>query len=273
MAFKHILVYLDNDAECSARMSYAVDLALSFDARLAGMYARRMLTVPSYAAVHIPAPVLADYEAISDGLASDAKAAFEQLTGREGLSSEWRLLDGFVPDAIARAAHCTDLVVLPQTGDNEADLNETYSTDSSLLRAAAPVLIVPYAGHFTVPAAHVVIAWNNSREAGRAVREALPLLHKASKITVLSITEPDREELTGADLGAYLAHHNLQVELKQIPAGEVSTSDALLSSVADNAGDLLVMGGYGRSRLMETVLGGATRGILAHMTVPVLMSH
>ena len=99
------------------------------------------------------------------------------------------------------------------------------------------------------------------------------MLHKAEKITVLSITEPDSEELTGADVGAYLAHHNLEVELKQIPAGDVGIADALLSSVADNAGDMLVMGGYGRSRLMETVLGGATRGILAHMTVPVFMSH
>ena len=273
MAFKHILAYVDSDAECAARLRYAADLAALFDARLTGLYARRMLTVPSYAAVHIPAPVLADYQAISDGMAHAAKAAFEQVTRGEGLSSEWRWLEGFVPDAIARVAQCTDLVVLPQTGDNDADLNETYSIDTALLKAAAPVLVMPYAGHFEVPAEHIVIAWNNSREAGRAVREALPLLHKAKKITVLSIIQPDSAELIGADLGAYLSHHNLQVELKQIPAGEISTSDALLSCVADTAGDMLVMGAYGRSRLMETVLGGATRGILAHMTVPVFMSH
>ncbi|MDH3713211.1 MAG: universal stress protein [Gammaproteobacteria bacterium] len=273
MAFKHILAYVDNDAECSARLQYAVDFAALFDARLTGLYARRLLTVPSYAAVHIPAPVLADYEEVSERMARDAKAAFEQLAGGEGIACEWRLLEGFVPDAIARAAQCTDLVVLPQTADNEADLNETYSTDSVLLKAAAPVLVIPYAGRFQVPAEHVVIAWNNSREAGRAVREALPLLHKSQRITVLSIAEPEREELLGADLGAYLAHHDLQVELKQIPAGDCSTADALLSCIADNTGDLLVMGGYGRSRLLETVLGGTTREILAHMTVPVLMSH
>lgn len=273
MAFKHMLAYVDNDAECAARLRYAVEFASLFDARLTGLYARRMLTVPSYAAVHIPAPVLADYESISDGMVSDARAAFDKATGDAGLSSEWRQLEGFVPDAIARAAQCTDLVVLPQTGDNEADLNETYSTDSALLRAAAPVLVVPYVGKFRPPAAHVVVAWNNSREAGRAVREALPLLHKAERITILSVSTHGQEELIGADLGAYLAHHNLEVELKQIPAGDIDTADALLSSVADDAADMLVMGAYGRSRLLETVLGGATRDILAHMTVPVFMSH
>jgi nucleotide-binding universal stress UspA family protein len=273
MAFKHILAYVDNDAECGARLRYAADLAALFEARLTGLYARRLLTVPSYAAVHIPAPVLADYEEVSEGMARDAQTAFEKMCGGEGVACEWRPLEGFVPDAIARAAQCTDLVILPQTSDDGADLNETYSTDSALLKAAAPVLIVPYAGRFQVPAEHVVIAWNNSRESGRAVREALPLLHKAQRITVLSIAPPEREELLGADLGAYLSHHDLQVELKQIPPGDCSTADALLSCIADNAGDLLVMGGYGRSRLLETVLGGTTREILAHMTVPVFMTH
>jgi len=227
MAFKHILAYVDNDAECRARLRYAAELAALFEARLTGLYSRRLLTIPSYAAVHIPAPVLSDYEEISDSMAVDARAAFEKLTSGESVASDWRLLEGFLPDAIARAAQCADLVILPQTGDNEADLNETYSADSALLKAAAPVLVVPYAGKFEVPAQHAVIAWNNSRESGRAVREALPLLHKAKSMTVLSVVDPDRDELVGADVGAYLAHHGLQVELKQIPGHDIGTADVV----------------------------------------------
>ncbi len=90
---------------------------------------------------------------------------------------------------------------------------------------------------------------------------------------MLSINAPDRGEFVGADLGAYLAHHNLDVEVKQMPAGDCSPADALLSYIADEAGDLIVMGGYGRLRILETVLGGTTREILAHMTAPTFMAH
>lgn len=273
MAFKHILVYVDNDAECAERLRYTAELAALFDARMVGLYARRLLTMPSYAAVHIPAPVLADYDEVSEGLAGEAQALFEQAARAGNVSGEWSPLTGYLPDAIARATCCSDLLVLPQTAGNQADLNETHSTDSTLLKAAAPVLIVPYAGRFQLPAKHVIVAWNNSREAGRAVRGALPLLHRAQRITVLSITGPGQEEIIGADLGAYLAHHNLNVVVKQVPAGDCSASDALLSFVADEGGDLIVMGGYGRSRFMETVLGGTTREILEHMTAPVFMAH
>jgi len=95
----------------------------------------------------------------------------------------------------------------------------------------------------------------------------------AVEVVIVASERPKSDEVAGADIGHHLARHGLKVEVKRIVATETDVADTLLSHVADTAADLMVMGGYGHSRLREFVLGGATRGILSSMTIPVLMSH
>ena len=103
----------------------------------------------------------------------------------------------------------------------------------------------------------------------------MPLLAKAKAIDVVIVASdrPKSDEIAGADIGQHLARHGLNVEVKRIVATDTNVADTLLSHAADTAADFMVMGGYGHSRLREFVLGGATRGILSSMTIPVLMSH
>ena len=136
-----------------------------------------------------------------------------------------------------------------------------------------PVLVVPYAGRHEGLGSRVLVAWNASREAARAVHDALPLLTRARSVVVLAVDPPDEDHIPGADIAAHLAHHGVHVEARHTVAPDIEVGDELLNLISDLGADLLVMGAYGRSRWREAVFGGATRHILAHMTVPVLMAH
>ena len=145
--------------------------------------------------------------------------------------------------------------------------------------AGRPVLAVPYAGKFDTIGKRIVIAWDARREAARAVADAVPLLEQAESVVTLSINPHGgaqagtHGEIPGADIATHLARHGISVEAQQLVANDISVGDMLLSRLSDLTADLLVMGVYGHSRARELVLGGVTRHILNHMTVPVLLSH
>jgi len=135
-------------------------------------------------------------------------------------------------------------------------------------------MIVPYIQKDEIKLDHVLVGWDGGVTAARAVGDAMPLLRKAGKVDVVTIVSKrvDEKEMPGFDIARHLARHGVNAEVKRLPSGEEPAS-TLLSYAADAATDLMVMGGYGHSRLREFVLGGTTRNILASMTVPVLMSH
>ena len=146
-----------------------------------------------------------------------------------------------------------------------------------MLQSARPTLIVPYAGQFDTIATRVMVAWDDSREAARAIRDALPLLRLARRVEVVSWTESAKSEheLRSARLAAlqrWLLWQGVGAEVK-IEKREMGVAESMLSHAADLDADLIVMGAYGHSRWTERVLGGVTRGLLEAMTVPVLMSH
>ena len=123
----------------------------------------------------------------------------------------------------------------------------------------------------------MVIAWDGSRTATRALHDAMPLLSRTEKVELLTIhhghRDDDSEEIAAIDISAHLARHDVNVEARVMVADDIDAADLLLSHVSDSSADMMVMGAYGHSRLRELVLGGMTRGILRAMTVPVLMSH
>ena len=139
---------------------------------------------------------------------------------------------------------------------------------------AAPVLVWPYTGSFSVGAETIMLAWNSTREAKRALSDALPIMQQASRVIVLGIDTGDGKHIPGADVSAYLARHGVSAEARHtISSSDLGASDALLSEISDLGAGLLVMGGYGHHRMREVLLGGVTRDILRQMTVPVVMSH
>jgi nucleotide-binding universal stress UspA family protein len=168
-------------------------------------------------------------------------------------------------------------VVGQEDPDGGGTPNAGALLEQALFSSGRPVLVVPFAGRFESLGRRVLIGWNASREAARAVNDALPLIAQAEIATVLA-ANPRRGlgghgEEPGADIARHLARHGLKVEVQHVVAPEIAAGDILLNAAAESVADLLVVGAYGHSRLREMVLGGVTRTLLRQMTLPVLLSH
>ena len=276
MGLKDLLVHVDNDPACSVRVDLAAALAARHDARLTGLHSMGWPRLPGYVEVELPQTVLDEQRRELEGLARQAETRFNEATRRRGVQGEWRLDTGDIVGTTKLHARYADLTIVGQGIDlKDAPHDLRFLPQELALAVGRPVLVVPRYGTFDTVGERVLVAWNGSREATRAVHDALPLLKLAAKVTVLSI-DPERdtaERIPSADIALHLARHGVTAEGMWSLGLDLSVGDLLLSRAADLGADLIVMGAYGHSRLRELVLGGATRHILQHMTVPVLMSH
>ena len=280
MSYRSILVHLDRSRQAAPRVAAAAALALLYDAHLIGLAPSGWVLMPSEAT---PALGLAAYqEAATKELREQAQLcvdSFEQQVMRLGISSyESRIEEGFAEGAMALAARYCDLTVVSQVDPDEPGSAAVLLPQDVLLQSGRPLLVLPYAGACSfAPASRVLVGWNASREAARAMHDALPLLQAAARVEVVVFETPEDADLKhgplpGADIGLWLSRHGVAVEAKYIPA-KVGAGEALLSRAADMSADLIVAGGYGHSRLREAVLGGVTRTLLRSSPVPVLLSH
>jgi nucleotide-binding universal stress UspA family protein len=143
-----------------------------------------------------------------------------------------------------------------------------------LFRSGGPVIFIPYIHKGPFEPKHIGVAWDGSRLAARALRDAASFLARAQTITIISVNETNASpDVSAAALTTCLAKHGLTARTERVSADHADIQPMILSIAADNGLDLIVMGGYGHSRLQERILGGVTRGMLRSMTVPTLMSH
>lgn len=278
MAFKTILVHMDDGKHCERRLAAAAALARVHAAHLVGVCVVARPYIPTYMAAEV-SPELYEIQQKRARESADAVAArFRQTADRAGIAAEWRAVEGYAPAILTRHARYADLAVLGQFDPDEEQYEGLAGlVEEVILAAGRPVLVIPYAGRFETLGERVLLAWNASREATRAANDALPILERARQVTVMNV-DPQRRpaedgDVPGADLALHLARHGVKAEASAAFGGDIDVGDVLLSRAADLSADLIVMGAYGRSRLRELVLGGASRHILGHMTVPVLMSH
>jgi nucleotide-binding universal stress UspA family protein len=278
LSYKSILVQVDHAKACPARIDAAIDLALRYEAHLTGLYLIAEPTGASFARGYLPPEVMETISARAQERAEAGLARFRAAAERNKLAFDARIARGFdieLADIFSMHARYADLAVVGQEDPDEPSSGNL--PEQVVLGCGRAVLLIPYIGAGQTLGQRVVVAWDASREAARAVRAALPLLKQAAAVNVVSVNPKPAElghgEVPGADIGLYLARHGVKVDVQRIDTRELDVGNALLSHGADKAADLLVMGGYGHSRLREVVLGGATRTILRDMTVPVLMSH
>jgi nucleotide-binding universal stress UspA family protein len=280
MSYRSILVHLDSGRQTAHRVATAAALALQYDAHLIGLAPVGWSLVPSEAT---PAFGLAAYqEAAMRELREQAHAcitSFEQQVTRLGITTfESRIEKGYAENAVSLAARYCDLTVVSQVDPDGPTPAAALLPQDVLLQSGRPLMVLPCVGDWTIaPASRVLVGWNASREAARAMHDALPLLKAATRVEVVVFETPDdvdlhHGEVPGADIGLWLARHGVTVDVRYIPA-KVATGEALLSHAADMAADLIVAGGYGHSRFREAVLGGVTRTLLRSSPVPVLLSH
>ena len=273
MAYKEVVVHMGPDARSSVRLEAAVALAEHHGGRVTGVYTLPRLVVPGFASFELSTEVYKRLDTEQRALAEEAERQFAERVAKSTAPSEWRLMTGDPVEALTTSAHYADITVVGQTDPDDAN-SVSGLADSVVLGAGGPVLIWPYTGSFSVDAETVMLAWNATREAKRALSDALPLLQQAGKVIVLGIDTGDGRHIPGAEVGAFLARHGVSVEARHaISSSDLGAGDALLSEISDLGAGLLVMGGYGHHRMREVLLGGVTRDILRQMTVPVLMSH
>ncbi|MTI43328.1 universal stress protein family protein [Roseibium hamelinense] len=276
MPFKDILTIVDL-AGSQAGAKYALELGRQFDAHVTGLAIAFEPVVPAFAAAPMPVDYLEAAHEQAMGAAKEAQKQFDELARLSGTKIESRIaevLTGGPLEGVMQHCRPTDLVVIGQANPDTPEPMRELLIETVLFESGVPVLLVPYIGVKTYQPEHVLVGWDGSSTATRAIHAALPVLEKAKKVTVLVIQKSDPHHgQPGADIATYLARHNMDVTIDVITNPQTGVADTVLNYVSDNGNDLVVMGGYGHSRMREFLFGGATREILGAMTVPVLMAH
>jgi nucleotide-binding universal stress UspA family protein len=270
MPLKNLLVHLDQGERTAARVELAVSLARQHQARLTGVFGQR--GQPKQVGVVATWPS----QAYSD--ARDAsKAMFEQAAARLP-AAEWRDInrgsDAEVLRGIIDLARHADMVILGQHDERARAFLPDDLVSEVIVESGRPVLIVPFAGNFTDVGKHPLIAWNNGREAARALNDALPLIQGCDEAMVVTLAPRAEEgESCCTEIARHLAAHGIKAKTETLLVQDIGIMDMLLNRITDRAADLLVMGAHGHIGFPFVSRGAGTRYILGHMTVPVLMSN
>jgi nucleotide-binding universal stress UspA family protein len=274
---KDIIVNLSVSPNRDVAGDFAASLASAFEAHLAGIAFVYDPVPPVITMGGIPAEVLEGLRRENEDAAAAVIAKFDRLANRMSLSAESRTVPAtFVgaSDSFAQAARRFDLSVVGQPEPNRLAPEELI-IEGALFASGRPVVVVPYIQKSGLTLSRVLVCWDGSRNAARAIADAIPFLVKAKTVEVVIVANEagKSDEVPGADIGQHLARHGLRVEVQRIFSHDMDVANAILSHAADCSADFIVMGGYGHSGVREFILGGATRGILTAMTVPTLMSH
>jgi nucleotide-binding universal stress UspA family protein len=280
MALKNIGVFVDATPEGEKRIDYAATLAHQCGAHLAGIHVVSAVRPEHRADYYVIGEKairasLAWQKASDEAATTDVRRQFEAISAKRDLSAEFRVIrrGGSDEDLILSSLH-SDLVVI---GQRELQEMPGYLAPERLLLASgAPILVVPSGWKSEPIGKNILVGWNASREARRAVADALPFLVEAASVTLLVVDSDKRArrhgEEPGADIALYLARHGAQVEVAQVSSRGSPVADIILSYAADHGADLIVIGAYSHARSIEMVFGGVTRTLLKQALVPVLMS-
>jgi nucleotide-binding universal stress UspA family protein len=274
MSYASVMVYVDIEGIPEQRVRIASELARKFDAALIGFSARA-----------VPPPFVAEGVIIEETTEADIKQLqaalakrgdwFRSTAGLDRQDVEWRTALDFPADALAREARSADLVIMEQEVRGRRDIYRTLDPGEVLLRLGRPALLVA-PGVATVRAEHVVVAWKDTREARRAVLDAMPFLRTARRVSVVEVCDRNEERNASSrikDVVRHLARHGITADARPILHRDKSDANLLFQFALDEGADLLVAGAYGHSRFGEWIFGGMTREILASSPLCCLMSH
>lgn len=280
MSYKTILVHADDSGQTDVCIEAAARLAVAHHAHLIGLavmpLSETLLHAPSVLSAGTPGTAAYLDHALTK--TAGARHRFENIVRRNGVAShEWQVADRDVPAVIASRARYGDLLVLGKPDPAGHASTDRDLSERVVMEYGGPLLVIPETGVRNDIGHTVMIAWDGSATAMRAVRDALPILRRATAVTVAILDVPRLGERSvgvppGADLVSYLGRHNVKAEVLARPDGS-DVGRTLLALAGESDSDLLVMGCYGHSRLREKLIGGATRSVLSSLTIPVLMSH
>ena len=280
MSYRSILVHLDESPRCAVRTEIAAGLALAHDAHLRGLAPTGLVNLP--ARVTPLSSGSPNYLELAQASLNERAGALVREFERHARAIGVESFDGRIDDddtalSLVQHAGVHDLVVLGQTDRSASSATLDIAVpEQVLMHGGTATLVVPAVGRYEQIGQNVLIAWNATRESARALHDAMPMLRRAPVVHLMCLErESDLRHISRLqinDARDWLVRHGVALHVHQEPVrGEVG--EALLSRAADLGADLLVMGGYGHSRVAEFLLGGVTRRLLARMTIPVLFSH
>jgi nucleotide-binding universal stress UspA family protein len=271
MGYKEILTYVEARPASRTALERAARIADAHDAHLVALHVIEPPVVTADMTLGRPIEFIEWQEEATRKRADQAKQYAIEIGKSSGRQIEWREPRGALDETALLYSRYADLIVVSQSGDGAVgNLPELF-----VMGSGRPTLVVPHHGSFTRPLERILVAWNRTREATRALHDSVPLLVAAKSVTVMEVT-PKRGiggHIAGADIAQHLARHGVKVTVSSTTAEDMQVGDVILSRAADFGADCIVMGAYGHSRLREFAFGGATRQILETMTVPVLMAH
>ncbi|MGE4373655.1 MAG: universal stress protein [Xanthobacter sp.] len=274
---RDILVNLTEGVEKDAACDFAASMALRFHAHLTGVSVSYEIDVPPFYMGALPTDFIEAQFRENEEAAKKAAARFRQKIAALNVPHEVQTLTaslGVAAQQFLEMSRLYDLTVVSQPNPDKPGPEEVIA-ENVLMESGRAVLVVPYEQTEPFKGERILLAWDGGRAAARALAEAMPLLHQASAIDVLRVGgETEENEAAIEALGRHLSRHELKVQMHTIAleSGQ-SVSGVIMEQARMLGSDLVVMGGYGHSRLREMVLGGVTREIFTSMSVPVLMAH
>jgi nucleotide-binding universal stress UspA family protein len=279
MPVKTILVYLPSERSAAPTLDSILKIAGTGNAHVTGLHLIPDLPVYAEFPAEVPAEAIERLQKAGKDAAAATKKIFDEKLKSGRMTYEWREFTasyGHGIDLIAEHGRTADLIVCGKPSEDIPDAWDSFA-ETALMRCGRPVLIVPCAKVPETIGKHVVIAWNDTREAGRAVFDSLDLIRDAATVRAVTFIESETQrpaaESFGAGLIAALSRHGIPASLDISFAGSVGAGEAILSRLLDEGCDLLIMGGYSHSRFSEMIFGGVSREILRDTWVPTLVSH
>ncbi|MCB1472546.1 MAG: universal stress protein [Rhodobiaceae bacterium] len=285
MAYHTILAYLPDADSAGRTLKAAAAIARQSGAHLIGLYVKTGVRIyyagSSYYDVGMLETMLDEHNARHDEQSAAVKAMFDELERAETFPCEWRLADTVKTDAVPEILnHCrsADLVVCPNTaGDKTVDPEDADTPVRLLMEAGRPVVVIPAGWNGDTIGKNVTVAYNASREATRAVFDALPLLKGADNVHAVwvdpALGEGENQSRAADEIAVSLARHGVKVSASVETSGDNTVARAIVARARDDGADLIVMGAYGHMRLREMIFGGVSRDLLNALPLPVLMSH
>jgi len=275
MTIKTIAAVLNQIETAPIVLDIAISLASDADAHVVGLHAEAIDPPPVMSPFDLPdASVITSlYEAAAE----QSKALEDVFTEKlrlAGTANTWRVVRGGIASAssgVVESSRAADLVVVSQPAPNRVG-----ELDDILFESGRPVLFIPWIVKQVKPFSRILIAWDGSREATRAIFDSLPLLKNATEVEIFSVdpqeTSSQTAILSGAEMAEALARHGLKITVTSQESNKLPVSAVIENRCSDFSADLLIMGAYSHARIRERLFGGVTHTLIQSMTVPVLMA-
>jgi nucleotide-binding universal stress UspA family protein len=276
MAYKTILLSLNEINRIGEVTAAAAYLASTFSAHITGLYVIPAIQIypgAGYAA----APDIYDANRKFFLTNQDkVKTEFETVMKNNGLNYDFHVVEASTPlicNEVMAQGRRADVILVSATDRNSSEGVEYDFVERLVINSGRPVLIIPQKGHAKIDLTEVIVAWDGGREATRATFDALPLLQVSKRTRLVRIDASVKGTLPGVDIAKCLDRHGIKAEVTNVSSDGLSPGETLLRAANDFGAGVIVLGGYGHSRLTEFIFGGVTRYMVHHLDRPVLMSH